>query len=143
MRKFALAALFALALTAAQAHSVYPGCVNPPANPTGKLWYFDPVNGKTATDWGTYFAANPTDAGAAGDKAHPFKDLGYAFQRGLNGWLAGYPHQALVSTAFFDLIRIRASTASASMKTGIRPVRMRAASTPATAFCLRAAATAI
>jgi hypothetical protein len=103
MRKLALAfTLLALAPTAVQAHFVYPGCVNPPTNPTGKLWYFDPVNGKTATDWAAYFVGNPTDTGAAGDRAHPFKDLGYAFQRGQNGWLAGYPHQALVSTAFFD-----------------------------------------
>jgi hypothetical protein len=49
----ALRALFVSSLLAAfaplaQAHIVYPGCYATPDNPTGKLWYFDPVNGTTA-----------------------------------------------------------------------------------------------
>ena len=76
----------------AQAHIVYPGCYVPPDNATGKLWYFDPVYGTTAS------------GGADGSKAHPFKDLSYAFQTGINGWAAGagYPHQPLLSTQSYD-----------------------------------------
>ena len=74
----------------AQAHIVYPGCYVPPDNSIGKLWYFDPVNGTTA------------NGGADGSKAHPFRDLSYGFQTGINGWATGYPHQALLSTQSYD-----------------------------------------
>ena len=74
----------------AQAHIPYPGCYSPPNAPSGKLWYFDPVNGTTVS------------GGADGSAAHPFKDLAYAFQTGANSWVAGYPHQALVSSAAYD-----------------------------------------
>ena len=39
---FCLAAAFGCGAQAAQ---VYPGCAQP--GPTGKVWYLDPVNGKT------------------------------------------------------------------------------------------------
>jgi hypothetical protein len=74
----------------AQAHSVYSGCYVPPDNATGKLWYFDPVNGTSAS------------GGADGSSAHPFRDLRYAFQTGQNSWLAGYPNRALLSTQSYD-----------------------------------------
>jgi hypothetical protein len=76
----------------AQAHIVYPGCYAPPDDATGKLWYFDPVYGTTVS------------GGADGSKAHPFRNLSYAFQTGQNGWAAGagYPHQALISTQTYD-----------------------------------------
>jgi hypothetical protein len=35
----------------ARAEQVYPGCAQP--GPTGKVWYLDPVNGKTPADGGT------------------------------------------------------------------------------------------
>ena len=73
-------------------HFVYPGCYTPAAHATGKLWYFDPVYGTTVS------------GGADGSKAHPFRNLSYAFQTGQNGWAAGagYPHQALISTQTYD-----------------------------------------
>jgi hypothetical protein len=76
----------------AQAHIVYPGCYVPPDNAIGKLWYFDPVYGTTVS------------GGADGSKAHPFKDLSYAFQTGQNGWAAGagYPEHPLISTQSYD-----------------------------------------
>jgi len=90
----ALLVSFLLAVSAplAQAHIVYPGCYVPPDSASGKHWYFDPVYGTTA------------DGGADGSKAHPFKDLSYAFQTGINGWAAGagYPHRPLLSTQSYD-----------------------------------------
>ena len=45
----------------AQADPVYPGCAQP--GPTGKVWYVDPVNGKTPA------------AGGDGSKAAPWNSL--------------------------------------------------------------------
>jgi len=69
----ALLVSFLLAVSAplAQAHIVYPGCYVPPDSAIGEHWYFDPVYGTTV------------NGGADGSKAHPFKDLSYAFQTGL------------------------------------------------------------
>jgi hypothetical protein len=48
-----LAGFFCLAAAlggGARAAEVYPGCAQP--GPTGKVWYIDPVNGKTPADGG-------------------------------------------------------------------------------------------
>ena len=54
-----------------QAAQVYPGCAQP--GPTGKVWYVDPVNGKTAA------------AGADGSQAHPWNSLDAI----ISGWWGG------------------------------------------------------
>src|SRR5277367_3516279 len=44
----------------AQAAQLYPGCAQP--GPTGKVWWVDPVNGKTPTDDGDGSQAHPWNA---------------------------------------------------------------------------------
>jgi parallel beta-helix repeat protein len=58
---FAACFCLAAALGAAQAAEVYPGCAQP--GPTGKIWWVDPINGKTLAD------------GGDGSKAHPWNSL--------------------------------------------------------------------
>lgn len=79
--------------TFADAHIVYRGCAVPPDNPPGRLWYFATTTSTHATNlgtflgpnspagWATYFTANPTDTGSAGDAAHPFDNLNMAFSQ--------------------------------------------------------------
>ena len=44
----------------AQAAELYPGCAQP--GPTGKVWWVDPVNGKTPADGGDGSQAHPWNA---------------------------------------------------------------------------------
>ena len=63
-RALIFAAFFCLAAAlggGARAAEVYPGCAEP--GPTGKVWWVDPVNGKTPAE------------GGDGSQAHPWNSL--------------------------------------------------------------------
>jgi parallel beta-helix repeat protein len=78
------AAAFAEAARAAQ---VYPGCAEP--GPTGKVWYIDPVNGKTPA------------AGGVGSQAAPWNSLqgvlSFRFPQ-------GYPRPLLSSVPYYHVV---------------------------------------
>ena len=71
-------------------HTIYPGCVAPPAAPDvsnpAHVWYFDPVNGHTLAQ------------GATGHVGDPFKDAGAIFG-GVQGYgsLAGFTSVPIVT----------------------------------------------
>lgn len=71
----------------ARAAEVYPGCAQPGA--TGKVWYVDPVNGKTPAD------------GANGSKTAPWNSL-----QGLvsNKPPSGYPRPLLSSVPYLHVV---------------------------------------
>ena len=72
-----------------RAAEVYPGCAEP--GPTGKVWWVDPVNGKSPAD------------GGDGSQAHPWNSLNAVISaqswasRGAN---AGYPRPLLSSIPY-------------------------------------------
>ena len=71
----------------AQAAQVYPGCAQP--GPTGKVWYIDPINGKTPA------------AGGAGSQAAPWNSLqGVLSFR----YPQGYPRPLLSSVPYFHVV---------------------------------------
>ena len=81
---------FCLAATlggGAGADQVYPGCAQP--GPTGKIWYVDPVNGKTPA------------AGGNGSKAAPWNSLqGVLYFR----YPSGYQRPLLSSVPYFHVV---------------------------------------
>ena len=101
--------------SAAQAAQVYPGCAQP--GPTGKVWYVDPVNGKTPA------------AGGNGSQARP----GTALRGVLSGqWgVTGSPQaiRARCCRAF------PTSTLSTASELRRRPARKTRRSSPATRSC--------
>ena len=71
----------------AGAAEVYPGCAQP--GPTGKVWYVDPVNGKTPA------------AGGDGSKAAPWNSLqGVLYFK----YPSGYPRPLLSSVPYFHVV---------------------------------------
>jgi parallel beta-helix repeat protein len=71
----------------AKAAEVYPGCVQP--GPTGKIWWVDPVNGKTPA------------AGGDGSQAHPWSSLqGVLFFK----LPQGYTRPLLSSVPYFHMV---------------------------------------
>ena len=77
----------AAALGGARAAEVYPGCAQP--GPTGKVWYVDPVNGKTPA------------AGGDGSKAAPWNSLqGVLYFK----YPSGYPRPLLSSVPYFHVV---------------------------------------
>ena len=71
----------------ARAAEVYPGCAQP--GPTGKVWYVDPVNGKTPA------------AGGDGSKAAPWNSLqGVLYFR----FPQGYTRPLLSSVPYFHVV---------------------------------------
>jgi parallel beta-helix repeat protein len=71
----------------AQAAQVYPGCAQP--GPTGKVWYIDPVNGKTPA------------AGGAGSQAAPWNSLqGVLYFK----FPQGYARPLLSSVPYFHVV---------------------------------------
>ena len=77
----------------AQAAQVYPGCAQP--GPTGKVWYVDPVNGKTAA------------AGGDGSQAHPWSSLDAVLSGKwvVNGFsLPGYKRPLLSSIPYLHVV---------------------------------------
>ena len=77
----------------AQAAQVYPGCAQP--GPTGKVWYVDPVNGKTPA------------AGGDGSQAHPWNSLDAVLsgQWGVNGFsVPGYTRPLLSSIPYLHAV---------------------------------------
>jgi hypothetical protein len=89
-RALIVAGLFCLAAAlggGARAAEVYPGCAQP--GPTGKVWYVDPVNGKTPADGGN------------GSKAAPWNSLqGVLYFR----YPSGYTRPLLSSVPYFHIV---------------------------------------
>jgi hypothetical protein len=76
----------------ARAAQVYPGCAVPPATSTGKIWWVDPVNGKTPA------------AGGLGTQAAPWDSLNGVISGswGTAGYSApGYTRPLLSSVPYF------------------------------------------
>ena len=79
---------FAAALgSAAQAAEVYPGCAQP--GPTGKVWYLDPVNGKTPA------------AGGNGSQTAPWNSLQGVLSFRLS---PGYTRPLLSSVPYYHVV---------------------------------------
>ena len=79
--------------TAANAAQVYAGCAQP--GPTGKVWYVDPVNGKTVAD------------GGDGSQAHPWNSINAVLsgQWGVIGFsLPGYARPLLSSIPYIHIV---------------------------------------
>jgi hypothetical protein len=72
----------------AQAAQVYPGCAQP--GPTGKVWYVDPVNGKTLA------------AGGDGSQAHPWNSLNAVLGGGAP--VPGYTRPLLSSIPYLHVV---------------------------------------
>ena len=95
---------------AAQAAQVYPGCAQP--GPTGKVWYVDPVNGKTPA------------AGGDGSQAHPWNSLDAVLsgQWGVNGFsVPGYTRPLLSSIPYLHVVN--GKRVGAADQTGDPPVQ--------------------
>jgi hypothetical protein len=78
----------------ARAAQVYPGCAVPPATSTGKIWWVDPVNGKTPA------------AGGLGTQAAPWDSLNGVISGswGTAGYSApGYTRPLLSSVPYFHV----------------------------------------
>ncbi|MBV8795991.1 MAG: right-handed parallel beta-helix repeat-containing protein [Hyphomicrobiales bacterium] len=90
LRALISAGLFCLAAAlggGARAAEVYPGCAQP--GPTGKVWWVDPVNGKTPADGGN------------GSKTAPWNSLqGVLYFK----FPAGYPRPLLSSVPYFHVV---------------------------------------
>ena len=72
----------------AQAAELYPGCAQP--GPTGKVWWVDPVNGKTPAD------------GGDGSQAHPWNALqGVLFFK----FPQGYARPLLSSVPYYHVVK--------------------------------------
>ena len=68
-RALIFAAFFCLAAAlggGARAAEVYPGCAQP--GPTGKVWWVDPVNGKTPADGGEWLPGASLEQPQRGDQ---------------------------------------------------------------------------
>jgi hypothetical protein len=95
-RALILTGFFCLAAAlgaSAQAAEVYPGCAQP--GPTGKVWWVDPINGKTLTD------------GGDGSQAHPWNSLNAVLssQWGTTGFsLPGYARPLLSSIPYVHIV---------------------------------------
>jgi hypothetical protein len=94
-RALILAGFFCLAAAlgaSARAAEVYPGCAQP--GPTGKVWWVDPINGKTPADGGN------------GSQAHPWSNLNGVIG---GGWgmfgfsLPGYTRPLLSSVVYIHV----------------------------------------
>src|ERR1700761_8522565 len=90
LRALISAGLFCLAAAlggGARAAEVYPGCAQP--GPTGKVWWVDPLNGKTPADGGN------------GSKTAPWNSLqGVLYFK----FPAGYARPLLSSVPYFHLV---------------------------------------
>ncbi len=78
----------------ARAAQVYPGCAVPPATSTGKIWWVDPVNGKTPA------------AGGLGTQAAPWDSLNGVISGswGTPGYsVPGYTRPLLSSVPYFHI----------------------------------------
>jgi hypothetical protein len=90
LRALLFAGLFCLAAAlsgGAQAAEVYQGCAQP--GPTGKVWWVDPINGKSPADGGN------------GSKAAPWNSLqGVLYFK----YPSGYPRPLLSSVPYFHVV---------------------------------------
>ncbi|HEY1887091.1 MAG TPA: right-handed parallel beta-helix repeat-containing protein [Roseiarcus sp.] len=113
LRAPVFAALFCLAAAlggGARAAEVYPGCAQPGA--TGKVWWVDPVNGKSLADGGN------------GSKTAPWNSLTAIIggQWGTNGFsVPGYTRPLLSSIPYLHIVNGR--RALAADQTGAPPVQ--------------------
>jgi Right handed beta helix region len=77
----------------AEAAQVYPGCAQP--GPTGKVWWVDPINGKTPAD------------GGDGSQAHPWNSINAVLsgQWAVSGFsLPGYTRPLLSSIPYIHIV---------------------------------------
>jgi hypothetical protein len=94
-RALILAGFFCLAATletSARAAQVYQGCAEP--GPTGKIWWVDPINGKTLAD------------GGDGSQAHPWNSLNAVIsgQWGVTGFsIPGYKRPLLSTIPYVHI----------------------------------------
>src|SRR4029077_12785939 len=87
-RALVAAGFFCLAaLGGARADQVYPGCAQP--GPTGKVWYVDPVNGKTPA------------AGGDGTQAAPWNSLSGVLMHAVP---LGYTRPLLSSVPYYHVV---------------------------------------
>ncbi len=94
----------------ARATEVYPGCAQP--GPTGKVWWVDPINGKTLAD------------GGDGSQAHPWNSLNAVISS--QSWVstfpvAGYTRPLLSSIPYLHVVN--GKRVIVADETGNPPVR--------------------